>query len=80
MRIATIHAPSLINYLKSDPYNAIEKPIQYGVQYTLASGIICNLHYSEKMPDELSFTMQNQQANAEETQLIERFVSCIRLK
>lgn len=77
MRIARKNELLLVNYLKSVPYSAIEKPIEYGVQFTLASGIICNFHYSEKTPNEFSFTIQRTQSHPEQAQLIEHFASGI---
>ncbi|EMD6373779.1 hypothetical protein H8R12_00950 [Morganella morganii] len=79
MRIARTNEFTLIAYLKSPPYHAVEKPIDYGVQFELASGVICNFHYKEKTPDEFSFTVQRHSANPEQAKMIEHFASGIAL-
>ncbi|UUE08747.1 hypothetical protein NMX13_13780 [Dickeya zeae] len=77
MKIARIHELTLVNYLKSQPFYATEKRIDYGIQFTLASGVIFNFHYSAKTPDYFSLTPQNQTANQEQADLIIHFASSI---
>lgn len=77
MKIARKHELSLVNYLKSQPFYAVEKRIDHGVQFTLASGVIFNFHYKEKPSEFFSFTPQNQGANQEQADLIIHFASAL---
>ena len=77
MKIARIHELNLVNYLKSSPFYATEKSIDYGVQFTLASGVIFNFHYSSKTPDYFSLTPQNQTANQEQADMVMHFASSV---
>lgn len=71
---------NLRNIVISEPFNATERAIQYGVQYALACGIKCNAHYSEKAPELLKITIQNKEANVEIANLLEFHVSTISIK
>lgn len=63
MRIPIEHEIGLLNLIQSAPYNATPKPIQYGMQYVLESGVCCNFQHSAKTPDFFSFYVQNHSAN-----------------
>ncbi|PHM50561.1 hypothetical protein [Xenorhabdus sp. KK7.4] len=80
MKIKRVDLLQIVQYLKYPPYHAVEKPIQYGIQFTLSSGVICNVYYSEKNPDECTFNIQRHQANPEHAKLIEEIVSSIAIK
>ncbi|HEM6868924.1 TPA: hypothetical protein U2I64_001601 [Providencia stuartii] len=71
MRIPIQHEIALVGLLQQAPYNALPKPIQYGVQYVLESGVICNFQHSQKTPDEFKFYVQNHAANLQQAQVIE---------
>jgi len=71
MRIPIEHEISLVNLLQAAPYNALPKPIQYGMQYELESGVYCNFQHSKRTPDEFKFYVQNHTANQEQADTIE---------
>lgn len=71
---------NLRNIVLSAPFNAIERPIQYGVQYSLECGIKCNVHYSERNHDVLKVTIQNKEANAEIANLLDFHISTLSIK
>lgn len=71
---------NLRNIVLSDPFNAKEKAIQYGVQYALECKINCNVHHSEKTPDILKVTIQNEEANVEIANLLKFHISTIAIK
>ncbi|MDN3810037.1 Uncharacterised protein [Klebsiella variicola] len=75
MRLPIQQEIPLVSLLQSPPYNAIPKPIQYGTQYVLQSGVICNFQYSKKTPDEFKFYVQNHAANFEQAEVIEQLAA-----
>lgn len=71
---------NLRNIVLSEPFKATERPIQYGVQYSLGCGIKCNVHYSEKNPEILRVTIQNKEAGAETANLLDFHISTLSIK
>ncbi|PSV88261.1 hypothetical protein [Photobacterium leiognathi] len=57
--------------LMGSPFEAIERPIAYGVQFKLPCGINCNVHYSDKNTEIMKITPQNEQLDLELFQLLE---------
>ncbi|MGM7282553.1 hypothetical protein ABRY74_12010 [Pseudomonas guariconensis] len=74
MRIKREHELPLVNYIKAHKGFKLEKPIDYGVQYTV-SDVVLNFHYSEKDKTTFSLTIQNRTADPEFAQLIENFAN-----
>ncbi|HDS1675544.1 TPA: hypothetical protein QEL58_001044 [Stenotrophomonas maltophilia] len=58
-------APSLHTLLVAAPFNATSRSIQYGIQYQIEGGIVCNIHHSDKRRDIVKITLQNVDANQE---------------
>lgn len=73
IKIFRIHELQLVNYLKADPFFSTAASIQYGVQFVTKSGVIVNFHYSDKAPSVVSVTIQRENANAGDAQLIRHF-------
>jgi len=65
----------LRNIVYSEPFNATERSIQYGVQYDLECGINCNVYHSDKKPDILKVNIQNKEADTEIAKLLDFHVS-----
>lgn len=70
----------LRNIVYSNPFNATEKSIQYGIQYDLKCGINCNVYYSDKKPDILKVNIQNKVANPEIAKLLDFYISNMSMK
>ncbi|UNK25146.1 hypothetical protein [Yersinia intermedia] len=66
---------ALANFLKSKPYNAVESQIQYGIKFTLESGVICNFQGNQSHPQHFTFYIQNHAANFDQANIIEHFAS-----
>jgi hypothetical protein len=77
MKIARKNELLLVNYLKTSPFLAVETPIQYGIQFTTASGVIVNFHYSDKAPLLVSITVQRDNANVDEANMIRHFAQSL---
>ncbi|POE17099.1 hypothetical protein BV923_22975 [Pectobacterium odoriferum] len=75
MRLPIEQEIPLASLLQSPPYSATPKPIQYGTQYVLLSGVICNFQYSQKTPAEFRFYVQNHAANFEQAEVIEQLAA-----
>ena len=71
---------ALRSIVMSQPFYAEEKPIQYGIQYTLDCGVKCNIHYSEKNPSILKAHLQSKESNKEIADLLEFHISTISIQ
>lgn len=80
MRLPIEHEINLVNMLLLPPYSAKPGPIQYGTQYVLASGVICNFQHKKSKPKEFSFYVQNHGANFEQAETIEKLASHVEIK
>lgn len=76
MRINRQHELNLVNYIKMHKGYESEKAIQYGVQYVV-SGVVLDIHYSEKHKTTFSLTIKNHAADPEFAQLIQNFAEGI---
>lgn len=68
-----IHKKNLVDLntiLESDTFKAKQYKIQYGIQYKLECGILCNAHYSEKNPEIWKITFQKEGENLEKAELL----------
>ncbi|EGR0730492.1 hypothetical protein EW095_18420 [Vibrio cholerae] len=79
IKIKKTDLPSVRNLLMGLPFNCAEKSINYGIQYTCVSGIICNVHYSDRNPEVLKVHMQNGERDLEQKQLLEFHLSSFAL-
>ena len=79
-QIRTEDSIKLRNIVISEPFRASEEAIQYGVQYSLACGIKCNVHRSDKNPEFLKVTIQNREADANIADLLDFHISTISIR
>lgn len=71
---------ALRSLLMSEPFNAKEKKIQYGIQYTLDCGVNCNAYHSDKKPSTLKVNIQNKEANKELADLLDFHISTMAIQ